>query len=150
MLPRLVGVNSNISSYDPEAPVPLNEPWVEISRFPLLSSWNPSMSSPLELRPTSLPSRYIENVPAVAVPRLLAVNSTTSESSIVRPPMVPAVLNDINISVSLITDSASISKLPRPTSEPSNSRLKSVPLKAMTSSSATLKPPTTVLFCTEK
>src|SRR5262245_30989265 len=104
--PREVGVKTRMSSSAPDTPGTLTFPLVEMSSRPSPSMVKASMPSALvvlnvdELRPTSLPSKYILQVPALTEPsgaNAVTVNLTTSSSRIVPrevPPIVPASAKD--------------------------------------------------------
>ena len=126
--PRLVGVKAIRSSSSPVTP-PLTEnvPVVEIRIRPSARTATASMFSFEPLRPTSLPSKYIDHVPAVLSPS--DVGTKRSKSSplpvIVAPPApgtekAPTV--DITMLPSGRNTNASISSLVvvSPTSLPSN------------------------------
>src|ERR1700694_3376874 len=70
--PSIVGANSIMSLpwpiRLPLRPITENVPIVESRRWPFGSIWIASTSSELEDRPTSLPWKYIDHVPAVLLP----------------------------------------------------------------------------------
>lgn len=76
--PNVVGVKANISSSRPLTPGTDGLAVVEISTRPSASRLTESMFSLLVSSPTSEPSRYILNVPAVMLPSEVASNCTIS------------------------------------------------------------------------
>lgn len=149
LLPKDTGVKANISSSLPETPGTEGLPVVEIKMRPSGSTLNESILSLVVLRPTSLPSMYMLNVPAVVVPSDVASKRTISWGAIVRPPTVMALLKDIRMVSESTTDMAKTSTLPNPTSEPSNSMLQFCPLKYRISSSVKERPSTVPLDAKE-
>ena len=76
--PSEVGENANISSSRPLTPGTAELPVVEIKIRPSASRLNASMLSALISSPTSEPSKYMLNIPAVVLPSEVASNCTTS------------------------------------------------------------------------
>ena len=131
--PSELGVKMSRSSAPDETPGTLAEPSVDSTNFPFESSSKASTSSPDVVRPTSEPSKYTLNAPLVGVPSDVASKRMTCREW---SPIVPATPGRVAPSesreksrvVALSQPNASIRRLPRPTSEPSNARLNVVPL----------------------
>jgi len=131
--------------------VTLTAPLVETRICPFESNSTASTSSAFCVKPTSEPSKCIEKMPAVKSPSEVAVKRTMSESSMLRGPgSVPATSKERRRVVALAQEKASMRKVERPTSEPSKARLKAVPSKKTTSSSAALTVPTVPALRSEK
>ena len=117
--PSVVAVNTSKSSSLPETPVTPNAPSVLITSLPSGAKPIASISSAVVDKPTSEPSKYQENVPAVVEPSEVGVNRMISESSTVpKVPTAPSVSTLNRIVPSGIRKKASIS-LVTPTSDPS-------------------------------
>jgi hypothetical protein len=149
--PSVVGVNASISS-SAAAVTPTTDglPVVEINTRPSGSELSESMFSAFVSNPTSIPLRYMLNVPVVTLPSDVASNWTTSWGPKDRLPSVMEVLNDIRIVSVSTTEKANKSRLPTPTSDPLKSRLQVAPLKYIISSSAKDTPPTVPLLAIDK
>ena len=87
LLPRLVGVKIKRSSSSPLTPGTTKLPVVDRTMRPLASTLTASTFSTLPLRPTSLPSKYMLQVPEVNWPGLrLESRSRSSPSPVMAPP----------------------------------------------------------------
>lgn len=145
-LPSEVGVNASTSSSARLASPEIEGlPLVETSNRPSESSVSESIVSLLDSSPTSLPSKYRLNVPAVRLPSEVASKRRISCGAAVIPLTVTLELKDIRIVSASTMENAKRSGLPTPTSEPSKKRLQPVPLKCRMSSSANATPPTVPL-----
>ena len=79
LLPSAEGAKaSKSSSWPDDTPLTEAEPVVEITTRPSASRATASMFSDDALSPTSLPSKYIDHVPAVVDPSDAGVNSSRS------------------------------------------------------------------------
>ena len=149
--PNAVGVNSNTSSsLPPVIPVTVGLPVVEINTCPLGSRLTASIFSAATSSPTSMPLRYMLNVPAVTLPSNVASKRRTSRGVTEIPLTVKAVLNDMRSVSESTMAKANRSEPPTPTSEPSKNRLQFAPSKRRMSSSAEATPPTVALPVNER
>ena len=118
--PSEVGENASRSSSPPDAPVTLNVSNRPITNLPSGAKSRVSISSPVVVSPTSEPSKYHSNVPAVLSPNEVGIKRTISESSTVpRLPIESAVSGLKRMLLSGINAKASTSVALKPTSDPS-------------------------------
>ena len=149
--PNVVEVNASMSSSRPPVtPETVGLPVVEISIRPSTSRVTESMFSAATSSPTSMPLRYMLNVPAVTGPSEVASNCRTSRWVTAIPFTVKAVLKDMRIVSASTKENAKRSEPPTPTSEPSKIKLQFVPSKRRISSSADATPPTVPLPVNER
>lgn len=148
-VPREVGVNSSISSSFPATFGTAESTVVESRIRPSGRTLNASIVSPLVSSPTSIPLKYILNVPAVLGPSEVASKRTISCGVKAIPLRVTLALKDIRIVSASTKDIPIRSGLPAPTSEPSKNRLQFCPSKYRISSSAKETPPTVPLPANE-
>src|ERR1044071_554635 len=143
VLPRAVGVNASTSSSLAElTPVTTGLPVVEINRRPSESRDRESIFSfVVSSKPTSLPSKYKLNVPAVLLPNEVASKRRISCGVAVIPLTVTLAVKDIKMESESRNENPKRSGLPTPTSEPSNNTLQFVPSNFRISSSAEDTPP---------
>src|SRR5215217_5592273 len=97
VFPNVVDVNANISSSLPVRPGTDESPVVEIRIRSFGSTDTESMYSVVVSKPTSLPSKYMLNVPAVVLPREVASKRKISWGVAVNPFTVTLAVNDIRI-----------------------------------------------------
>ncbi len=118
--PSEVGENASRSSSPPDAPVTLNVSNRPITNLPSGAKSRVSISSPVVVSPTSEPSKYHSNVPAVLSPNEVGIKRTISESSTApRLPIESAVSGLKRMLLSGINAKASTSVALKPTSDPS-------------------------------
>ena len=134
--PKEVDVKARISSSAPLTPGTKGFPVVEINRRPSDRSESASMLSPLVSRPTSLPSKYMLNVPAVFIPSEVASKRRISWGVAEIPLTVTLLSKDRSRESESSRAKAKTSGLLTPTSEPSKNRLQFVPSNFKISSSA--------------
>src|SRR6266536_1534356 len=140
--PREVGVNASTSSSLPVVrPGTEGLPVVENNKRPSDNSESESILSLLVSKPTSLPSKYMLNVPAVFAPSDVASKRRTSCGVAEIPLTVTALLNAIRRESESSIEKAKRSEPPTPTSEPSKNMLQVVPSNLRMSSSADETPP---------
>ena len=142
--PRAVAVKASRSSSAPDAPVTETLPVVLMSSRPSVRSSNASTSSSVVDRPTSEPSKYHDQVPAVVPPVEVGTNFRMSESSTApKPVSVKSVSKLISRPPSGCRSKASTSVLARPMSEPSMTSVHAPVAMFLisTSSSAKATPP---------
>ena len=148
--PSVVGVKANMSSsLPPVTPVTAGLPVVEINMRPSESTVRESIFSAATFSSTSMPLRYMKNVPAVSMPSEVASNRRMSRGVTAIPLTVKALSNDIRSVFESTIVKANRSEPPTPTSDPSKNRLQAVPLKSRISSSAKA-PPTVALPARER
>src|SRR6266496_3010095 len=140
--PREVGVNANTSSSLPVVrPGTEGLPVVESNSRPSGSTDTESIFSAVVSKPTSLPSKYILKVPAVLLPKDVALKRTTSCGVTAIPLRVMALLKAIKMVLGPSMEKAERFTAPKPTSEPSENRLQFVPSNFKMSSFAEEIPP---------
>lgn len=110
-----------------------------------------SMFSAATSNPTSIPLKYMKNVPVVSLPSGDDASKRRMSRGVTAIPLtVKAVLNDIrSVSASTIAK-ANRSELATPMSDPSKKRLQFAPSKRRMSSSADATPPTVALPVNER
>ena len=133
----------------PLSPGTVGLPVVEIRMRPSASRLSASMLSALESRPTSDPSKYMLNVPAVLAPREVASKRRISCGVAAMPLTVTALPKDRRSESESSIERPNTSEPPTPTSEPSKNRLQEMPLNFKISTSANDTPPTLPLFAKE-
>ncbi len=120
--PSELGEKAIRSSSSPETPGTLKDPSVLRTNLPSGAKSIASTSSAFEVKPTSEPSKYHPNVPAVFVPSDVGMKRMMSESSTVpRPLIVAGASSEMSMLPSVIRAKASTSPV-MPTSEPSKYR----------------------------
>jgi len=148
-VPSVVGVNAKTSSSAPVTPATDELPVVESNTRPSGSKLTESIFSAVISRPTSIPFKYMPNVPAVTLPSEVASNLAISVGANVILPIVTDLSKAIrNVSASM-TEKANTSVPLTPTSEPSKSILQLEPSNFRMSSSEKETPPTLPLLVNE-
>src|SRR5215207_8311461 len=145
VLPSEVDVKARISSSFPVTPGTDGLPVVEIKMRPSGRTLTASMFSAVVSNPTSLPSRYMLNIPAVVLPTEVALNCAISLGVKAIPLSVIEVLK-LNRNVLSLTTLKPKTSGDAPTSEPSKNRLQALPSNRRISSSANVTPLTVPLL----